>query len=254
MLLHVHKHTVAHHFSFRSKFLIRWARTKQYELYISGITLKSHTTLSGKKDSSVNVLFLPEEYLKGCWEWLEVIIGVNLSPHTTTIVILNADLAKHLQKTTASNHIHLKLSPRTTVPGPQQQCEWKTYSTHFFFLNSKHLCQETHKEKTANPLGNMFFHKSSSPQLTYLHNKVIWYYHRKEFQSWGFERQSIVREALQALALCQKRQLWKSLRWPTNNLPCYTLSPTQYHSFFRNLPRFNIPACRWPHRWRTEDQ
>ena len=176
MLLHVHKHTVAHHFSFRSKFLIRWARTKQYELYISGITLKSHTTLSGKKDSSVNVLFLPEEYLKGCWEWLEVIIGVNLSPHTTTIVIINADLAKHLQKTTASNHIHLKLSPRTTVPGPQQQCEWKTFSTHFFFLNSKHLCQETHKEKTANPLGNMFFHKSSSPKLTYLHNKVIWYY------------------------------------------------------------------------------
>ena len=161
---------------FRSKFLIRWARTNQYELYISGITLKSHTTLSGKKDSSVNVLFLPEEYLKGCWEWLEVIIGVNLSPHTTTIVIVNADLAKRLQKTTASNHIHLKLSPRTMVPGPQQQCEWNTFSTQFFFLNSKHLCQETHKEKTANPLGNMFFHKSSSPKLTYLHNKVIWYY------------------------------------------------------------------------------
>ena len=41
-----------------------------------------------------------------------------------------------------------------------------------------------------------------------------------------------------------KRQILNSLRWPiyvinsvdNTKLPCYTLPPTQHHSFFRNLP------------------
>lgn len=50
----------------------------------------------GKKDLSVNVLFLFEEYLKGCWEWLEVIIGVNFFLYIIMIVIFNVDLVKCL--------------------------------------------------------------------------------------------------------------------------------------------------------------
>ena len=44
--------------------------------------------------------------------------------------------------------------------------------------------------------------------------------------------------------LTLKWQLWNSLQWPiyvinsvdNSKLPCYTLPPTQHHSFFRNLP------------------
>ena len=47
---------------------------------------------------------------------------------------------------------------------------------------------------------------------------------------------------------CSKRQLWNSLRWPiyainsvdNTQLPCYTLPPTQHHSFFGNLPPWEL--------------
>ena len=47
---------------------------------------------------------------------------------------------------------------------------------------------------------------------------------------------------------CSKRQLLKSLLWPiyiinsvhNTKLPCYTIPPMHYHSFFRNLPSLFI--------------
>ena len=83
--------------------------------------------------------------------------------------------------------------------------------------------------------------KQSSLMMNSLHAFFFCCYLKKnEF----LEHYSIVSLFALTKCLCSNCYLWNSLRWPiydinsvdNTKLPCYTLTPTQHHSFFRNLP------------------